>query len=170
MATQNGKGRAATRIAYRSGGAALLPAVGQMRRDLMKYIAAVCPRFAEDFSSGLVIERGRAHMRKAARRGGLRVDLADERVSGETIGYCVSTVDENGTGEIYSLFVEERFRGQRVGDALMRRALAWMGRKRVNRKVISVALGNERVLPFYARFGFYPRMIQLEQPPKPAGN
>jgi len=45
----------------------------------------------------------------------------------------------------------------------MNRGLVWMDSPGVTRKRVSVAAGNESALPFYARFGFVPRMTVLKQ-------
>jgi ribosomal protein S18 acetylase RimI-like enzyme len=46
---------------------------------------------------------------------------------------------------------------------LMKRALEWLDGSNAKTKAIVVAEGNERVLDFYKRFGFYKRRIMLEQ-------
>jgi hypothetical protein len=45
----------------------------------------------------------------------------------------------------------------------MNRALAWLDGNGPTRKRVSVAAGKEAILPFYRKFGFYPRMTELEQ-------
>lgn len=45
----------------------------------------------------------------------------------------------------------------------MEHALRWMNESSAKRKVIGVVVGNEQALGFYARFGFYPRVVNLEQ-------
>ena len=69
-------------------------------------------------------------------------------------------------GEIDSLYVDATYRGMGVGEGLMRRALNWLKGKPVNTRKLLVAAGNEEVLAFYARFGFYPKHILLEQTEK----
>ena len=79
------------------------------------------------------------------------------------MGYCISGIDQDGIGEIESIFIAEEFRGQNVGEALMQHALHWLNDQGVTSKVIDVAVGNERVFKFYARFGFFPRVTKLKQ-------
>ncbi|MCG0275390.1 MAG: GNAT family N-acetyltransferase [Thermosediminibacteraceae bacterium] len=66
-------------------------------------------------------------------------------------------------GEIDSIFVEEKYRNYGLGDRLMKRALEWLNSNHVKTKIIMVAEGNENVLEFYKKYGFYKRRIILEQ-------
>lgn len=95
--------------------------------------------------------------------GEVRVDLALDQGSGRFIGYCVSSVTAEKTGEIESLFVHPGYRSAGTGTALVTRGLAWMDDRGALRKRVSVADGNEDSWAFYERFGFYPRMTVLEQ-------
>ncbi|MPN24807.1 hypothetical protein SDC9_172209 [bioreactor metagenome] len=45
----------------------------------------------------------------------------------------------------------------------MTSALQWLADNKVKTKIIGVAEGNEKVLEFYERHGFYKRRIILEQ-------
>ena len=80
---------------------------------------------------------------------------------GVSVAYCVSTA-EGSVGELDSLYVEERWRGKGIGEALVRRGLEWMRGKNCARIMVAVADGHESVLPFYERFGFYPRFTYLQ--------
>jgi len=92
----------------------------------------------------------------------VRVDLALDS-SGKLIGYCVTSIDSLMTGEIDSIFVNPQYRRQGIGRALMKKALEWLKSKRVKKKIVSVAVGNEQVYRFYSHFGFFPRRTLLEQ-------
>lgn len=95
----------------------------------------------------------------------LHLDAAFLAEDPETsIAYLLSSMNGD-CGELDSLFVRETHRGQGLGSALIERALAWLEEKGAARIEIGVAVGNERVLPFYRRFGFYPRQIVLERKP-----
>ena len=93
----------------------------------------------------------------------LHIDLAKNKTSGMIIGYCVSSISNQGQGEIESIYVEPDYRKLGIGDMLMRKALFWLDGKRVTRKRIGVGAGNEEVFGFYSRYGFYPRVIILQQ-------
>ncbi len=81
--------------------------------------------------------------------------------NGVPVGYCISTA-EGCAGELDSLFVEEQWRGKGIGETLVRRSLEWMRGKNCARIMVAVAHGHESVLPFYERFGFYPRFTYLQ--------
>jgi ribosomal protein S18 acetylase RimI-like enzyme len=95
--------------------------------------------------------------------GWLRVDLARDRAAGQVVGYIVATLSQAAVGEIDSIFVEEAYRRNGVGESLMKRSLAWLDECGANMKSISVAVGNERVFGFYRKFGFYPITTTLMQ-------
>ena len=78
------------------------------------------------------------------------------------VGYCVSTAVLNGIGEIESLFIDEKFRGQGIGDVFLRSAMEWMDQSLVRTKKITVYAGNEGVIKFYQNFQFYPKHQVLE--------
>lgn len=93
----------------------------------------------------------------------VRIDLIKDIEKNLYIGYCISTIDIELTGEIDSLFIEEEYRKDGLGDKLMKEAIEWLDLNKVKTKVIAVAEGNEGVLEFYKRYGFYKRRIVLEQ-------
>ena len=97
------------------------------------------------------------------RKGSLRLDLAWDPEDGRFVGYCVSSLSEDKNGEIESIFLENGYRSQGIGSALILRALAWMDECGATRKRVSVGDGNEEAWKFYEKFGFYPRMTILEQ-------
>jgi len=59
--------------------------------------------------------------------------------------------------------VDENFRKIGIGGSFIQRALECLEENAVNRKRVNVAVGNEQVLRFYQKYGFYPRAIILEQ-------
>lgn len=98
-----------------------------------------------------------------AQKGVLRLDLAKDATTGEICGYCISTVNKEGQGEIESIFVEPEYRRHHIVDHFMKEALHWMDENSVVRRVIGVAAGNEEVFGFYSRFGFYPGVTILRE-------
>jgi len=91
------------------------------------------------------------------------VDLVFNMVTRRCVGYCVSSLSAEKTGEIESIFIEEKYRSQGIGSSLVTRALEWLDTKGSVRNRVSVGDGNEEAWGFYAKFGFYPRMTVLEQ-------
>ncbi len=82
---------------------------------------------------------------------------------GNAIGYCISTIDREQIGEIDSLFVLPEWRGMALGHTLITRSLNWLREQGVQRTRLSVAAGNEQVFGSYAKHGFFPAKIILEQ-------
>ena len=109
----------------------------------------------------------KAYFTRLLETGPLRLDLATDTRTGTYIGYCVSSVSEEKTGEVESLFVAREYRSSGIGTELVTRGLAWMDSLGVARKRVCVGDGNEEAWAFYRKFGFYPRMTVLEQIPEP---
>jgi diamine N-acetyltransferase len=93
----------------------------------------------------------------------VKIDLIKDKDKAEYIGYSISTINKDLIGEIDSLFVDKEYRKYGLGDNLMNRALEWLDSNQVKTKIIGVAEGNENVLEFYKRYGFYKRRVILEQ-------
>ena len=101
-----------------------------------------------------------------ARGESIRVDLAKDADSGQTIGYSLSSIVDTGIGkegEIESLYIEPNYRSLSIGEKMMQNALDWMDGKGVTRKKVGVVYGNERAFKFYEKFGFYPGATILRQ-------
>jgi ribosomal protein S18 acetylase RimI-like enzyme len=79
------------------------------------------------------------------------------------VGYLVSSLSAERIGVVESVFVSEGYRRLGIGEALMRRALAWMDQNGAVEKTLEVTVGNEPVFGFYGRFGFLPRQTLLKQ-------
>ncbi len=150
-------------MTYEVSGAESLDLIGPLWEQLNEHHRLLSPHFAHVFAANTFAAR-RAELMAKADSGRLRVDLARSD-TGDVVGYCVSSIDSKGTGEIDSLYVAAGGRHRRVGDALMKRALAWMDEHHVKDKTVLVCAGNEQVLAFYRRYGFYPRCTTLRQVP-----
>jgi len=145
-----------------SGGTELLDGVQNLWEQLNAHHVSLSPHFADVFSRKTFAERKQALLNQGT--GGLRVLLARDPAGG-LIGYCISTVSADRIGEIDSLFVLPEHRGQGLADGLMRLSLVWLREQNVSRIRLTVAAGNEQVFGFYARHGFFPAKIILEQMP-----
>ena len=116
-----------------------------------------------DHYEGMTFEQRKAHFQKIAGQGIIRIELATAIPGKKAVGYCVSSLSAEKTGEIESIFVEEQFRGRGIGSELLTRALAWLGTEGSVRNRVSVGNGNEEAFGFYRKFGFFPRMTVFEQ-------
>jgi len=78
------------------------------------------------------------------------------------VGYCVSTVKGDRSGEVDSLFLRPAFRGSGIGKTLMVKSVEWLNGRNCQPIRLAVSYGHESVLGFYERLGFYPRLTILE--------
>jgi ribosomal protein S18 acetylase RimI-like enzyme len=77
-------------------------------------------------------------------------------------GYCITTISGDKAGEIESIYIEERCRGKKIGERLIKNSLQWLKNKKASTVGLAVCYGHESVFPFYEKFGFYPRTTRLE--------
>jgi len=154
---------ASSKINYISGHQELLDDLRSLWEDLNRHHESVSPYFKEEFAT-YTFEARVQKVNQKYTGDDLRVDIAINDT--HPVGYIISGIRDDGTGEIESIYVENGFRGQSVGAELMQRALAWLEGRQVHTKIIDVAVGNEQAEKFYARFGFYPRVTRLKQRPK----
>jgi len=146
-------------IHFIHGNEALLDEIQYLWEALNRHHERVSPHFKGDFQENTFHQR-KTNLLNKYRAGQLRVDIAKDE--GQTIGYVISALSEDGLGEIESIFVQEAYRRQAVGDALMKHAMAWLSNHKPHSIVVDVAVGNEEAYPFYARHGFFPRVTRLK--------
>jgi diamine N-acetyltransferase len=84
-----------------------------------------------------------------------------KNTEGNAIGYCVSTIDGT-TGEIDSICITEKYRGNRLGEKLIKNGISWLKSRNCKTIKLGVSYGHESVFGFYKKLGFYPRMTYLE--------
>ncbi|NLG84512.1 MAG: GNAT family N-acetyltransferase [Firmicutes bacterium] len=145
------------------GGEELLDRIEPLWERLRDHHRARAGRFAAWFARHTFARR-RDELRRKSLGGALLVEIARDPATGRDVGYCVSSLDAEGQGEIESIFVEEAYRRRGLGDGFLHRALTWLAEKGARDVKIVVACGNEEALGFYARYGFYPRTYVLRQP------
>lgn len=148
------------KVLYESGGIELLDKIRPLWEQLNQHHATVSTHFSGDFHAKNFAGRKKTLLEKYA-DGKLRIDIAHSQE--HPVGYLISAIRMDGVGEIESIYIEENYRRQAIGDRLMRQAMEWLDTMDIQTKLIDVAVGNERALKFYARFGFYPRVVTLKQ-------
>lgn len=89
----------------------------------------------------------------------IKIDVIKDKE--KYVGYCISTIKDN-YGELDSLFVASKYRKYGYGQKLGERSISWLKNNNCQKIVVSVAEGNESVLDFYKKLGFYPRMTKLQ--------
>ena len=150
------------KIEYVCGNEALLDTIKLLWLSLNQDHHDLSPYFKQDYVE-INFEKRKASLLKKAVYGELRVDIAVDVKTGQNVAYCVSSIDEEKTGEIESIFVASNYRGWGIGDSLMRTVLTWMDEKGTVAKIVEVAAGNEKAFSFYNRYGFFTRKTVLKQ-------
>jgi ribosomal protein S18 acetylase RimI-like enzyme len=154
-------------IEYRRTDIREIDCIRPLWRLLNEYMSTQTTNFTRHFEQ-MTFEKRKAYFEQVASAGSLRIDLAfDARDRDWYVGYCVSSLSKEKTGEITgeieSIFVDNVYRSQGIGSALATRALGWLDENGSTRNRVSVSKGNESVWNFYKKFKFYPRMTVLEQ-------
>ncbi len=140
--------------------------IGPLWQKLNEFHITRSPYHAGHFMRMTFDQRKRQLLEKSA-EGAVRIDIARDKETGRSVAYCISTVSKNQQGEIDSIYIEPGYRRQGIGDSLVKKALGWMDSLSITQRVIEVASGNEEVIPFYGRYGFYPRCVILRPAEKP---
>jgi len=109
-----------------------------------------------------IFEARKQELLSKSEGGDLRVEIV-RASNGELVAYCASSVSKEHCGEIDSMFVLPPWRGQGIGTDLIRHAILWMDEMGSVRKQVVVAWANTYALDLYAKFGFIPRAITMQQ-------
>jgi diamine N-acetyltransferase len=150
------------KIRYNHGDDALLEQIKYLWEELNQHHYQCSPNFKDHYKQ-MTFEKRKFDLLKKSASGEMRVDLAVDEASGCIVGYCVSSINTEKTGEIESIFVDVAYRGLKIGDSLIRNALSWMDNEGALAKIVEVGDGNEQAFGFYARYGFLPRKTVLKQ-------
>ncbi|HEX2936281.1 MAG TPA: GNAT family N-acetyltransferase [Bacteroidales bacterium] len=120
---------------------------------LNQHHLALSPHFREYYEQ-FTFEKRMAKFQKAEKV--IRLIVAEDTQSRKIVGYCLTSLQDDGAGEVESLFIEEAYRGNKIGEALLKDACKWLDEHKVTRKILGVAYGNTNAERFYKRCGFYP--------------
>lgn len=149
-------------LEFREVEAGNLDLIAPLWDKLRKHQEVLSPHFSQHYANR-TWEARKAELLGIAKSSELRIDVALDAESRQIVGYCVSAISPGNKGCVESIFVEPACRGSGVGDSFMAKAIAWMKSKEAKTIVLDVGVGNEAVLSFYNRYGFYPRTIVLQQ-------
>lgn len=150
------------KIVYISGDVQLLDEVKELWEGLNEHHLNNTFHFS-DYYSNFTFDSRKNALIAVAQKGSMKIEIAIDEDSQKKVGYLISSIDSNKNGEIESIYILNSYRGQGIGEELMKRALKWMDEKGIEKKIVTVAAGNEKVFGFYEKFGFYPRKMVLEQ-------
>lgn len=138
---------------YECGKEELFSLVKPLWRELSIYHQGVSEYFEEDFYD----DKYERRIPRMLHKEDIFVMVAKKE--NHAIAYIIASIDD-GQGEIESLYVCPEHRGCEVGEKLMTSAMSWLYNQAPETIRVSVAFGNQ-VVPFYEKFGFYPRSMIL---------
>ncbi len=145
-------------IKYVLGNEELLDSVKALWEELNQLHLEKSPYF-KSFYANNTFEARKATLLSTSPKGQICVILAYDQDA--VIGYCIVSVADE-TGEIDSIFVCDPYRNKGIASTLMEKALTWLKQSGPKTMVIKVSVGNEEVFAFYAKYGFYPRLTELQ--------
>ncbi len=143
------------------GGIELIDRIKEMWYQLNLHACKRSPFFSEHFAER-TFQLRKEELVSKAKSCRLRIEIARDMVATRDLGFCASSLDYFGNGEIESLFVDDEARRRGVGDLLMRRTLEWMRDQGARSTAVFTVYGDESIFSFYARYGFRPKMVMLE--------
>jgi diamine N-acetyltransferase len=151
-----------SKISFVSGGQSRLDDTRELWAQLNLHHKERSPCF-KSYYAAMTYPKRKAMLLAKAARGEMRVEVAVDTETNQRVGYCISSLDAEKTGEVESIYVSEKYRGRGIGDALIKSALSWMQQRDAAKKTVIVAAGNEQAFTFYERYGFHIRKTMLEQ-------
>lgn len=144
-----------------SGSKEFLEYVEPLWEKLNNHHKANSTKFVERYEKFTFRKRKNSFL--AYKKENIKIYLVRDILKNKYVGYCISTINSGSVGEISSLYIEPEYRKQGIGDMLITKALEWLDSNKVNTKIIGVAEGNDNVIKFYEKYGFYSRTTILEQ-------
>jgi ribosomal protein S18 acetylase RimI-like enzyme len=130
--------------------------------DLKDHHADISPHFKEEYHEKCFEDRKEEILEKSS-QGNLLIEILSDCERDCCVGYCISSINEKGQGEIDSIYIKKDYRNLGLGKEMLKRALDWMENQDPEELQIMVAAGNEDLLPFYSSFNFFPRHIILKK-------
>jgi len=145
-------------IVYKSGDETNLDEIQELWEELNQLHLEKSPYFKQHYMS-FSFQSRKESLIKCAERGKLYVLIAYH--GSEKIGYCVASAVED-VGEIESICIKPDYRDKQIGNALMEASLDWIKSCNVKKTILKVSVGNEEVFGFYSKYGFKPRLTELQ--------
>lgn len=120
-------------------------------------------KYFNEFFSNYPFEVRKSKLIKGARGGKIKIDLLIDSSTKSVYGHCLSIIREDLSGELESLYINPVARGLSFGKVFVERAMTWFDREGVDKIGIEVAVGNDDVLSFYQKFGYYTFSYNLKK-------
>ena len=147
-------------ITYEKGGVELIDKLEALWNAQCDYHEEKSVYFSEKFKA-LTFDYRKEAMKSEGNQ--VEIVIARDDLRHAYIGYVISTIDKEQVGELFSLYVESTYRGEKIGERLMSYGISWMESNEVKKIHLGVAVGNEDVMSFYKRFDFYPYVVMMER-------
>lgn len=145
-------------VTFETGGEELLDDIKELWEQLNQLHLEKSPFFKSHYRTFTFDARKQALL-SCARAGRLFICVAyDKDIK---IGYCVASVVGN-TGEVDSIYVKPDYRRTGIGSALMEKSLDRIKSNNAGKIIVKVAFGNEEAFGFYSKYGFAPRLTELQ--------
>ncbi len=148
------------KIEYKQMDASGLDAIKLLWEKQRDHHQSVSTYFSHSFEN-ITFQHRTEELRRKSENGKLDIYIAHDSELGRDIGYVVSSIEADNTGEIDSIYIEDKYRGSGIGKVLMEHGLQWLRENNAVDIKIVVAHGNDSVLKFYQQFGFYPKSYVL---------
>ena len=132
--------------------------IEELWEELKQYHIEKSPNFKNHYKT-FTFQMRKEELISSTEKGLLFILIA--KIKEKKIGYCVASVKE-GIGEIDSIYVKAKYREKYIGKMLIEKSLNWIKSKNVEKIIVNISIGNEEVFDFYSKYGFKPRLTQLE--------
>ncbi|PKL67235.1 MAG: N-acetyltransferase [Methanobacteriales archaeon HGW-Methanobacteriales-1] len=133
--------------------------------NLKNHHSNISSHFQEKYHAAN-FENRKEELLKKSSPDNMRVEVVSDCDKDCFVGYCISSISDEGKGEIDSIYLEKEYRKLGLGKEMVKRAMEWMESQDTDELKIVVAVGNEDLLPFYSSFNFFPRHLILEKKEK----
>lgn len=153
-------------MSFITGNENILDEIEELWEELNKLHLKKSPYFKSHYKKFTFAMR-KEELKTYAKKGILFVIVA--KIKEEKIGYCISSIKDN-IGEIDSIYVKPTYQKKYVGNMLIEKSLEWLNSKKPEKIITNVSIGNENVINFYSKYGFKPRLTQLERKEKTLKN
>lgn len=139
----------------------------ELDRRLIAYDVAFDPSLDTDWSTTDEAREFYSDRLSGAEGAAFVAETADGALAGFMVGAEASAETYRRPvrlAEAECLFVDEAFRGQRLGQQLMDAFAAWAKERGMERLSLTVSASNRRARDFYERLGFSDYDVVLERP------
>jgi ribosomal protein S18 acetylase RimI-like enzyme len=126
------------------------------------YHSSISVYFSEEIA-GFTFEGRMKEIFAKADKGRIKIYIAEDPENKKPAGFAISIINLYNEGEIESIYVEPEYRNLGIARRMILKTLDWMNENSVKTKKLFVAVGNECVIDFYKKLGFYPNQLMMKE-------